>query len=407
VRSKIIAIVVVTVGVLLLIFQIVLSTQSLVDEEQDLNQQSFSYKDKKPGGCYVLYTSLSKLFATEIKPKVVTKPFATSFKKDGTLNGAYSLYVLVSDYLFATTDDVNAMVRYAKQGNELFLAVNNPDSALMSTMRVAIDHEFKNPRPASIQHYVNPALAPDTAFFRKGIYEGHYFTEYDTSMTTILGTDEQHRPNFIRVNAGDGYIYLSLNPSALTNYFLLNGKNMLSLRNEFSYTDYTVQNVYWDEYYKYERYKRAEGDFSEWQVLKRYPAMRWAVWLAVLLLIIYIVFEGKRRQRIIPDKPQITNNSLEFVNALGQLYYQQHDNVNLGRKISQQWLEYIRTRFYMNTNYLNDTFVNTLAHKSGVPLENVREILDSIHHIQLANQVSDEFLTTFYKNIQAFYLNTK
>jgi hypothetical protein len=139
----------------------------------------------------------------------------------------------------------------------------------------------------------------------------------------------------------------------------------------------------------------------------RYPAMRWALWLAILLLIIYIIFEGKRRQRIIPDKPVITNNSLEFVNALGQLYYQQHDNANLGRKIIQQWLEFIRTRFYMNTNYLNDTFINTLSHKSGIPVDAVREIMDSIHHIQLADQVSDDFLNTFYKNIQAFYLNTK
>jgi hypothetical protein len=139
----------------------------------------------------------------------------------------------------------------------------------------------------------------------------------------------------------------------------------------------------------------------------RYPALVWALWLLLALLLIYVIFESKRRQRIIPDKVVLTNNSLEFVEAMGQLYYQQHDNRNLARKIILQWLEYIRSRYYLNTNHLNDAFAKTLAHKSGVPLEDVDKILDSIHFIQLADNITDVHLKDFYNNIQAFYLNTK
>lgn len=409
-KSKITVIIIGSLVVLLLIFVIYASVRNSqnLDLDEELPKQSFSYKEKKPGGCYVLFKALPELYSTEIKPKVVTKPFADTYKKDKDLASGYNLYVLVSDKLYTTEQDVKDILTYADLGNQLFLAVNTPDSLLLERLRltVAMDTSKVYYRETE-QHYVNPALAPDTAFSCKGIPGGDYFTSMDTSITTILGTDNQHRPNFIRVTWGTGSIFISLNPSAVTNYFLMHENNIASIGKAFSYTSNYQDNIYWDEYYKYQYYKRAEGDFSEWQVLMRYPAMRWALWLAILLLIIYIIFEGKRRQRIIPDKPVITNNSLEFVNALGQLYYQQHDNANLGRKIIQQWLEFIRTRFYMNTNYLNDTFINTLSHKSGIPVDAVREIMDSIHHIQLADQVSDDFLNTFYKNIQAFYLNTK
>lgn len=407
-KSKITVIIIGSLVVLLLIFVVAASVQNIQDLDAELQKQSFNYKEKKPGGCYVLFKALPELYSTEIKPKVVTKPFADTYKKDKELASGYNLYILVSDKLYATAQDVKDMLTYAEQGNQLFLAVNTPDSLLLKRLglTVAMDSSHVYYK-YSEQHYVNPALAPDTAFSCKDIPGGDYFTSMDTSITTILGTDGRHRPNFIRVTSGSGSILISLNPSAVTNYFLMHGNNIASMGKEFSYTNNYQGNIYWDEYYKYQDYKRSEGDFSEWQVLMRYPAMRWALWLAILLLIIYIVFEGKRRQRIIPDKPVITNNSLEFVNALGQLYYQQHDNANLGQKIIQQWLEFIRTRFYMNTSYLNDTFIATLAHKSGIPADTVREIIDSIHHIRLADQVSDDFLNTFYKNIQAFYLNTK
>jgi hypothetical protein len=377
-------------------------------DDLDLRKQSFSYKDKKPGGCYVFYKVLSEFYSSELKPLIVTKPFASTYKKDKDLGSGYNLYVLVSKNLYATTQDVTDMISFVTAGNQLFLAVSNPDSSLLSQLdlTVKMDSSYSY-LVSSEQHYINPLLAPDTVFQRNGLPGGRYFDLMDTSKTTILGTDYKSRPNFVRVSVGNGSVVFSLQPSVVTNYFLMHDKNITSLERELSYSNYYQDHVYWDEFYKYQDYRQSDNDFSEWQVLMRYPAMRWAVWLGVLLMVMYILFEGKRRQRIIPDKPVLANNSMEFVNALGQLYYHQHDNGNLGRKIVQQWLEFIRTRYYLNTSYLNDNFTNTLAHKSGIPLETVRTILESIHHIQMSDQVSDDELNRFYKNIQAFYLNTK
>jgi hypothetical protein len=372
----------------------------------DLSKQSFSHKDKLPGGCYAAYNCLQHLYNGE-SVKVMTKPFTRTYKKNDYLNkGEGSLYILVADRLYASRQDIEDMLQFVSTGNQLFLAVNQPDSLLKARLgiRVNDDHLLFGGSP-STERYVNPYIGADTVFSRKGIREGQYFTGMDTANTTILATNEKQQPNFIRVNLGKGNIFVLLNPSSFTNYFLMHDRNIASLEKQMAYTYDTPSGVYWDEYYKY--LNGPQSDFSEWQVLMRYPAMRWALWLFVLLLLLYVLFESKRRQRIIPDKPVLTNNSLEFVETLGQLYYQQGNNRNLAQKMTLHWTEYVRTRFYLSTHHLNAAFVDTLTRKSGQPYAIVREIVESIHHIQLSDQVSDADLQKFYKSIHQFYLNTK
>ncbi|PWV50525.1 DUF4350 domain-containing protein [Chitinophaga sp. S165] len=410
-KSKQIAI----ISAIILVFLILLAISSRTGkpdnkniDDKELMRQSFSYKDKSPGGCYAMFKVLSSLFYYDIKPQVVTKPFTRTYSKDETLSSTdYNLYVLVADRLYTSAEDARNMVKFASAGNQLFIATNRPDSLLLEYLNISVDDEgiFQSLTNAD-QRYVNRHLAPDTAFSQKGIKAGSYVTKMDTSHTTILGTDAFNRPNFVKIFVGEGAVFLLLQPSTLTNYFLMNKRNMVSLERQLAYTNLYMDHVYWDEFYKYQNYRQS-GDFSEWQVLMRYPAMRWALWLAVALLLLYILFESKRRQRIIPEKPILVNNSLEFVDALGQLYYQQHDNRNLAQKIILQWQEFIRTRYYLNTNNLDAAFADALSRKAVMPLEQVNDILQSIREVQSEYTITDEYLQRFYKNIQAFYLNTK
>jgi hypothetical protein len=398
---------IIIVSAILLLFIVIIAgiafESSSPDQDLHLERQTFSYKDKQPGGCYVMFESLPSFYDGE-RPSVVSKPFAATAKKDINLrSGEGIIYFLVADVLYTTVEDVDSMIEFVNRGNQLFIAVNDVDSVFQSRLYTKVAKEYRNVRAE--QHYVNPALAPDTMYVRDSIAEGRYFTLLDTPRTTILGTDNAHRPNFISINVGKGKVFFLLQPSTLTNYFLVYKNNIGSLEKQAAYT-YGYSTVYWDEFYKYQKAPQ-RGDFSEWSVLMRYPALRWALWLLVLLVLVYAIFESKRRQRIIPDKVLLTNNSLEFVDALGQLYYQQHDNVNLARKIIMQWLEFIRARYYLNTNAINDDFIRRLAHKSGMPLEEVESIIDAIHFIQLADKITDTYLQDFYSKIQAFYLNTK
>ncbi|WP_143307769.1 DUF4350 domain-containing protein [Chitinophaga vietnamensis] len=417
-KSKLVYIAV-TIGAVLLILLVItgIRSNSSKDQTTDMKNSSFASKDKKAGGAYAAVKMLPSLFGNR-PVQILTKPFTRSYDKDDELKHTSNVYILVADELFATEQDVEDMLSYAMNGNELFIAVNKPDPVLAKKLdlKVVDGENFQDEQNKAVQSYYDPRVevnaysgtrVPFNASYRyNGMVSGSYFSGMDSTFTTVLGSNYKGKPNFVRIEYGRGRIFLLLNPYTFTNYFVLHNNNNEALAHQLSYMDQVAANIYWDDYYSAQHSARS-GAFTEWQVLMRYPAMRWALWLIVLLMLLYVIFESKRRQRIIPDKPALANTSLEFVDALGQLYYQQHDNYNLAHKMILHLLEYIRNRYYINTNALNEQFVETLSRKASLPDSDIRELLGMIDHIQQAGYVSDEYLREFYKRIQLFYLNTK
>ena len=398
-----------SVALLLIVLIIAGGNLATNKEEQttDMQRSSFYSKDKKAGGAYAVFKMLPQLFYSQAI-QVVTKPFARTYEKESQLKYSGNTYILVADELFTTEKDVDAMLEYAAVGNELFIAVNTPDPYLAKQLKFTVveSSNLQQKKESLVQYYKDEAVPVDTSFSYPGMISGNYFSGTDSSTTTVLGSNYKNKSNFIRISYSRGYIYLLLNPYTFTNYFVLHQRNVKALETQLSYLQYGAGNVYWDDFYN-SQHSAQSGDFSEWQVLMRYPSMRWALWLGVALLLLYVLFESKRRQRIIPDKPAFNNTSLEFVDAIGQLYYQQHNNYNLAHKMIVHLLEYIRTRYYLNTNILNEEFVAALSRKSAIPETDIRQLLQMMHHVQLEENISDDYLKEFYKRIQLFYLNTK
>lgn len=401
----IITISVLTLSVIFLLALAGISNTTVEDTRFSREHITYSSRDKKPYGSYVPYKLLENFFDNN-KAKTITKSFAQTYSKNENFREASNdVYIIVAGRLFATQEDVNAMYSYVSAGNRLFMVVEKTDSLLEAAFNFSTvaDTTFKLPYDVATQSFVNPGFAPDTFFSAKGISMLDALDKTDTAVVTILGTNTQHKPNFFRINAGNGHLFVLLNPMTWTNNFLLEKNNIRALENQMAYLPQYPQNVYWDEYYKHLRY-RQQGDFSNWQVLMRHSALKWALWLAVLLLLLYVLFEGKRRQRLIPPKPALTNTSLEFAETLGRLYYLHHDNSNLARKMTQHLLEYIRNHYYLNTSQLNDEFVLLLSRKSGHPQEAVAEMFRQVHALRLADSVSDSELQHFYNSIYQFYL---
>jgi hypothetical protein len=403
-------IIIAVVAFLLIVLMILGGSQALSERDQTTNMSvsSFSNRDKKAGGTYAAFKMLPQLFASH-SVQVVTKPFEDTYKKEPTLQEKDNVYILVAEEMYTTAKDLEAMLYYVRAGNDLFLAVNKPDPLLEKEFGFTVveSSRFQGSKVGFVEHYLDPAIPHDTSFNYNGMVTGNYISGIDSTSTMILGYNYKNKPNFIKIAYGGGFIYLLLNPYTFSNYFLMHEKNVAALETQLSYLHYDPANVYWDDYYNRIHNAQSRGSFSDFQALMRYPAMRWAVWLSLILAALFMIFESKRRQRIVPDRPAMANNSLEFVDAIGQLYFQQHNNQNLTHKMILHFMEYIRTRYNLDTNVLNDEFIGMLSRKSAVPENDIRTLLQMMQQVQQETSVSDEYLKEFYSRIQQFYLNTK
>ena len=74
--------------------------------------------------------------------------------------------------------------------------------------------------------------------------------------------------------------------------------------------------------------------------------------------------------------------------------------------MTQQFLEWVRMHYFLNTNLLNDDFTRQLIIKSGQPETSVHGLMEMIHEIKLRSaNVDDAYLYQLYNTIQKFYKN--
>ncbi len=378
---------------------------------------TYSSRDKAPFGSYVPFKVMENFFQGT-KPKTVTRSFSRTYANNSGLKGQNNAYIIVAERLWLTEADATAMAEYVGNGNKLFLAIEETDSLLEATFGFKVKEEAQPPVPLVLmnktrpgdsvvtQHFSNPHFGADTTFTARGIPLRGHLASPDSGILTILGTNDRHQPNFFRVPHGNGQLIVMLNPMTWTNYFLLKKNNIRALELQMAYLPEFPLNVYWDEYYKH-LYGPQRDDFSDWQVLLKHPSLRWALILALVLLLLYILFEGKRRQRLIPPKPVLANTSLDFAETLGRLYYLHHNNSNLAHKMTQHLMEYIRQNYYLNTSAVSGEFVTALSRKSGQPRDFVEQLMNMVMQVRLSENISDEQLQHYYNSIYLFYLKAK
>lgn len=386
--------------------------------------ETFRKDDKKPFGSYVAYNHFKKLFNNNYV-EITEKSFEDTWDniKDYSTD-KYSLYVLIAKNLSVIYNEADAMASFVKEGNDLFIAADYIDMELQAKV------DFLTEREEEINKEMNGVMHPASVkmFFghdfkakQYGYYYYpflNYFSGYDSGYTRVLGVNEAGRPNYIVMFIGKGRLYLHAAPRVFSNYFLLTNNNYEYLENVLSYLRSEPKNIYWDEYYKNKSYlqKRSgssgNGDneqdkktFSSFDVINKHPALLWAFWISLISILLFVLFNMKRKQRVINEvKPNI-NTTVTFTETVGRLYLEKKNNKNIADKMITYFYEHIRNKYFLNTSQVNQQFITALSGKSGFGIEETGNLFNSINNIHTKENIEDSELMTLNEQLQKFYKN--
>jgi hypothetical protein len=253
-------------------------------------------------------------------------------------------------------------------------------------------------------------VSHDSIFFTyPGMSLDKYLVDMDTSVTEILGTNDNGLANFVKFNyKGGGSLYIHLAPATFTNFFLLHKNNKRYYDEALSYLPANTKMVNWDDYFRYHQNGRKQGGtgnrtFSKLSVFLKDPVLRWAVWLSLILFLIIYLFESKRKQRIIPVMLPLKNASVDFVKTIGRLYFQRKDNKNLASKMNSHFLDHVRNTYNIPTSQLDEEFVKRLSYKSGLSINVVRDIVNEVKSIDEEPEIGDKQLLQLSNKLENFY----
>jgi len=360
---------------------------------------TYAHDDRNPYGGYALNEVLPSLF----EKHTIRHSYQTLYEIKDSLKLAGSILIVCTDFK-GHREDAHALLKHVEVGGSAFISAEEFWGDFADTLKLAtVDHLFKNGTTVFAQedttsiHFINTSL--DTSahyYFSRGNIR-NYFNEFDTTRTTVLAVNEDGKPVTIRVKWGQGNLILNSTPLAFTNIYLLSRNNheyistMLSCLPE--------DDVEWTEYYQLGRMESG----TPLRFILSDESLRWAYYILVLSLLAFMIFEMKRKQRIIPVLPSLTNTSLEFIGTIGNLYYQNGDHKNAALKKINFLFDHIRAKFWLSTTRLNDDFVQALSAKSGIAINEVTELVATILRVQSKAQISGDELIDLNEKLEKFY----
>ncbi|MCU0350064.1 MAG: DUF4350 domain-containing protein [Flavobacterium sp.] len=386
-------------SLLLLIFIGIIAIDANRDKPIDWTP-TFAIKDKIPFGMYVFDQESETLFQDQKITKFGKSPFEFF---DEYYNYADSSYEISGSVLFInkkmTIDatSVDELFYFTGHGNHTFLSCSNFPEAILDSLEISIEYNVKF--RDSIQ--LNTGNKKFKPYYNKGISSA-YFDEINENTTTILGTQKSssgaENTNYIRVAYKNGFFYLHLQPIAFTNYYLL--------KNNGDYAAHALgflpktENVYW----KIKRYETTTESSTPLRYILSQPALKWAFHLALLALFVFMFFNAKRRQRIIPIEEPLKNTTIDFTKTIGNLYFQEKNHLLIAEKKIQFLLEKIRNEYYIDTFNLDDTFINRMHQKTNRNKEDIIKLVTQIKFLRNQNNITEKQLIDFNALIEKLNL---
>jgi hypothetical protein len=367
-------------------------------------RESYSSKETKPFGAYTAFGILQNSFKDNYVQKIKF-PFT---KGMGYNNDTSSLYCCISRNFFIEEQDVEYILDYVYRGNTFFLSAANIDSLLMTKIFCKVQGETWPSRLRETDiRLIGIANIPKDNFSYYYFPFASHFSTINDNYSRVVGYNSNEQPNCIVFFWGKGKMFLHTDPRAFSNYFLLKRNNYLYMQQLLQLMNGAPQHVYWDDYYFRQHYKDSRGSFSTFSEIMKYPPLAMALWLCLALLLLYILFGGKRRQRIVKQRATNQNSSVAFTETIARLYLQKKDNKNIAEKMITFFNEYIRTHYFLYANAGSDDFIHTLSRKSGVSLEKTTSLYHAIDHATKNEEIDDYQLLSLNEQIQQFYKKRK
>jgi len=370
--------------------------------------ESYASTHKIPYGTLVFNELLeTKLFPNKVK-QVQVPPFEFLAKNE-TFQGTY---VFINNSVQFEEAELHLILDWVAEGNTLFIASEDFEEQLRDTLHFDTRIHYGGFEVAQKQAHqiVNPKLKGKQPYpYQKDNSVG-FFSKIDTLKSSVIAVinfpdadeeDQKEVVSAIRTPFGQGEILLSTFPKAFTNYFILKNENKSYTADLASYFS-EQETIYMDNHYK----SGKTFYTSPMHIFLNTKELKWAYYMALIGVLIYVVFEGKRKQRAVPVVTPLQNQTLAFTRTISNMYFEKGDQKAIVEHKINYFLDYLRTKYYLGNIVNEDDFYKNLAARSAYTFEETKAMFIYIEKLRQQAQITDNELMKLNNLIQKFKSET-
>lgn len=354
-------------AVIFIIIMVILALLEVNKKEVTDWRKNYDVNQKSPFGLFVFNKEVKDLFKNDLT-KLDVAPYDYYTEKE---KKPHNILIVESEM---DQESWNKILDEVSKGSDAMIIANRLPKNISDTIGFygsKISYEDQNVLKLTDKKYQNDFIKLDK------FPSGRGFSYIKPNIQVLGKTVEENnddQANFIKAPFGKGTIYAHCEPLFLTNYYLLQSGNVRYAQSVFSYLK--DRETLWF----------VESNTKESRSLLRFilsnPSLKYAWWVFLGGLLLFIFFNVKRKQRIVPIIEPLKNTSAEFVKSIGNLYLQEGDFHDMMAKKAQYFLNKVRLDFLIDTQNLDDEFAKKLQLKTGKPTEMVNEAIILIKKAQ-------------------------
>ncbi|WP_312299964.1 DUF4350 domain-containing protein [Chryseobacterium sp.] len=354
-------------AVIFIIVMIILALLEVNKKETVNWRKNFDIHEKSPFGLFVFNNEAKNLFKNNLK-RMEQAPYEYYSRNQ---KDPHNIMVIENELDAASWKKILEQV---SEGSDAMLMVSRMPKEVSDSIGYydsEISFEEENVLKLTDKKYQNDFIKLDK------LPSGRGFSFIKPGVQVLGKTVEKRntdQANFIKVKFGKGNIYVHSEPLFLTNYYLLKSGNIKYAQDVFSYLQ--DRETLW-----FVKSNSKESRFFMRFILSN-PALKYAWWVLLGGLVLFIFFNAKRKQRIVPVIEPLKNTSLEFVKSIGNLYLQEGDFHDMMAKKAQYFLNKVRMDLLIDTQNLDEEFAKKLQLKTGKPMEMIHEAIHLIKKAQ-------------------------
>ncbi|MEQ9285490.1 MAG: hypothetical protein RIG77_01200 [Cyclobacteriaceae bacterium] len=352
--------------------------------------KTFSRFDKNPYGAYALGQLVGDIFPDQqVEQSNLT--YFEIMKEAGVPNSLMS----ISEDFRPDAQSQDSLLAHVGRGGSALISAHRIPGTLSDTLGVVLARQK--------YEFDDVTDRQDSSLFEQGGEHYRYskkeliwFVEEYPAASKVITTNDAGKPTTISFGFGKGTFVINTTPIIFTNHFLLYGDNHKAVSAILS--TLPPEGLHWTEYYQVGKIDSS----SPFRVVLEYPPLRYALYATLLLIILYMVFEAKRKQRVIPQIKAPVNQTVQFIQTVGNLYLNTGNHRASALNQLNYFKEYLALKMNIHVGDAPDT-VATIAARSGKEESLVNRLMEQAMFIEKAPAISEQTLVEFNKDLYQFY----
>lgn len=336
-------------------------------------------------------------------------------------------YLFIGNEMFMNEEEVDSLFAFVRRGNDAFIAAEqlpipflqafNMDYGSMPHCQVDTFTLYFNfdvnafPEDSNNLYFNFTYASQGNLFYRQWCetsWRSIWAIDSIADTTEILGYGSNANPSFLRIEMGEGNIYLHTNPITFTNFFLKDSAGYQHA--EICFSRLEQKPFYFDLYsrvFREDNYPSNRDSSTPMKYVFSQPALRNAWYVLLFSVVLFLLFRSKRQQRAIPIIPKVENTSIEFAKALGTLYMQSNSPRHLAQEMMIQFHNHNRRTYGIQQQKKGSDMIDLIAKKSKVDVERLRKIFSLESELNRTESQQMNKVVPLYEALQYYYQNAR